>query len=56
MRLGQARGDYIEVTRGLEPGETVASSGVFKLRAGATVIVDNDLAPDVSLDPLPPES
>jgi membrane fusion protein (multidrug efflux system) len=56
VRLGQERGDYIEITQGLEPGETVVSSGVFKLRSGTRVVIDNTLAPEASLDPRPSES
>jgi membrane fusion protein (multidrug efflux system) len=56
VRLGQERGDYIEITQGLEPGENVVSSGVFKLRSGTRVVIDNTLAPEASLDPRPSES
>lgn len=56
VRLGQARGDFIEITQGLKPGETVVTSGVFKLRSGARVVIDNALAPKASLDPQPSES
>ncbi|MDJ0740583.1 MAG: efflux RND transporter periplasmic adaptor subunit [Gammaproteobacteria bacterium] len=56
VRLGEARGDYVDVTDGLEPGETVVTSGVFKLRGGAKVIIDNTLAPAARLDPRPADS
>ena len=56
VRLGQARGDFIEVTEGLKPGDIVVSSGVFKLSGGANVVIDNTLAPKASLDPHPRES
>ncbi len=56
VRLGQERGDYIEITQGLEPGETVVTSGVFKLRSGTRVVIDNTLAPEASLDPHPSDS
>lgn len=56
VRLGQTRGDFIEITDGLEPGETVVTSGVFKLRSEAKVVIDNSLAPEASLDPHPSES
>jgi membrane fusion protein (multidrug efflux system) len=56
VRLGQARGDFIEITEGLQPGETVVTSGVFKLRGGAPVIIDNSLAPDARLAPRPDNS
>jgi membrane fusion protein (multidrug efflux system) len=56
VRLGQMRGDFIEVTEGLKPNEVVVDSGVFKLRGGAKVVIDNSLAPKASLDPHPHES
>lgn len=56
VQLGQSRGDFIEIIKGLKPGETVVTSGVFKLRAGSKVVIDNSLAPKPSLDPRPDES
>ena len=53
VRLGEKRGDFIAVTSGLKAGETVVSTGVFKLRNGQTVIVDNRLAPEFKLKPKP---
>jgi membrane fusion protein (multidrug efflux system) len=53
VRIGEQRGDYIEVQDGLEAGQTVVSTGVFKLRNGITVVVDNSLAPDFQLTPEP---
>jgi len=56
VQLGEARGDFTEITKGLKPGETVVTSGVFKLSAGTQVVIDNTLAPKASLDPQPDES
>lgn len=56
VRLGTKRGDFVAVTSGLKPGETVVSTGVFKLRNGGAVVVDNSLAPATSLTPTPVES
>ncbi len=53
VRLGERRGDLVAVTSGLAAGETVVSSGAFKLRNGAAVVVRNDLAPDARLSPQP---
>lgn len=53
VRLGVKRGDFVAVTEGLREGETVVSTGVFKLRNGQTVVVDNKLAPDFRETPLP---
>ncbi len=53
VRLGERRGDFVEVQSGVEPGETVVSSGAFKLRNGMAVVVNNALAPRAELDPKP---
>jgi membrane fusion protein (multidrug efflux system) len=52
-RLGEHRGDLVAVVSGLEAGETIVSSGAFKLRNGAAVVVKNDLAPSSELAPKP---
>ena len=52
VRLGKRRGDYVVVTKGLSAGEEVASAGVFKLRNGAPVIINNDVVPELSLYPV----
>jgi membrane fusion protein (multidrug efflux system) len=56
IRTGETRGDFVAVTEGLKPGEQVASTGVFKLRNGASVVIDNTMAPNPQLHPTPPNS
>lgn len=56
VRLGERRGDFIAVVSGLKPGDTVVSSGVFKLRNGQGVVVNNSLKPGYRLDPKPENS
>jgi len=56
VRLGERRGDFIAVVSGLENGATVASTGVFKLRNGQPVVIDNALNPEFSLNPKPDNS
>ena len=53
VRLGVKRGDYVAVTNGLKEGDTVVSTGVFKLRNGQSVVIDNSLAPDFQKAPTP---
>ena len=53
VRLGERRGDLVAVVSGLTAGETVVSSGAFKLRNGAAVVVRNDFAPSAELAPKP---
>lgn len=56
VTLGQRRGDYVAVTKGVQVGQTVVSTGVFKYRNGQSVIVDNSLAPEFELQPSPENS
>ncbi len=56
VKLGPARGDQIAVTSGLQPGEEVVTSGVFKLRNGAAVQVNNKTQPGNNPAPKPEES
>ena len=51
VQLGEKRGDFVAVEKGLQPGQMVASTGVFKLRDGLEVVVDNRLSPDFKLKP-----
>lgn len=45
VKLGPSRGDQIAVLSGLQPGEEVVTSGVFKLRNGAAIQVNNAVQP-----------
>ncbi|MEW8662873.1 MAG: efflux RND transporter periplasmic adaptor subunit, partial [Candidatus Thiodiazotropha sp.] len=53
IRLGSAKGDFVAVETGLEEGESVVTSGVFKLRPKMAVVVDNSLAPEAETEPNP---
>jgi membrane fusion protein (multidrug efflux system) len=56
VKLGEARGDQIAVLAGVEPGDEVVTSGVFKLRNGAAVLVDNTVQPGNDPAPAPENS
>ena len=56
VRLGEKRGDFVAVASGLREGETIVSTGVFKLRNGQAVVVDNTLAPEFKLAPKPEDN
>jgi len=56
VRLGEARGDFVAVTEGLKAGQTIVATGVFKLRNGMSVTINNDLAPKPQLNPKPVDS
>jgi len=56
VQLGEKRGDFVALVSGLNKGETVVSTGVFKLRNDQVVVVDNALAPVFKLAPQPDDS
>jgi len=56
IRIGASRGDFVTIVSGLKEGESVATSGVFKLRSGMAATVDNTLAPNAQLAPKPDNS
>lgn len=56
IRTGETRGDFVAVTNGLKAGDQVAGTGVFKLRNGASVVIDNKLAPNPQENPKPPNT
>ena len=51
VRLGASQGDFISVEQGLDIGDRVVSSGLFKLFNGQSVVIDNSLAPTFELNP-----
>jgi len=53
VRLGEKRGDYVAVLSGIETADQVVSNGVFKLRNGIPVVVDNSQAPAFDKAPKP---
>lgn len=52
IKLGESRGDFVVVKKGLKQGEVIASTGVFKLNNGANIIVNNSVLPDFRIEPL----
>jgi membrane fusion protein (multidrug efflux system) len=56
IRTGRTEGDFVAVTEGLQPGETVVSAGAFKLRNGSSIEVNNDMAPRPERAPRPQDS
>ncbi|WP_188150812.1 efflux RND transporter periplasmic adaptor subunit [Teredinibacter waterburyi] len=51
VRLGKARGDFVSVEAGINEGDQVVSSGVFKLQNGAAVSINNSAMPEFSANP-----
>jgi membrane fusion protein (multidrug efflux system) len=56
VKLGGSRGDQVAVSSGVKPGEEVVTSGVFKLRNGAAITVNNEVQPANSPTPQPEDS
>jgi membrane fusion protein (multidrug efflux system) len=56
IRTGETRGDFIAVTEGLKEGDQIVSTGVFKLRNGMNVVIDNTHAPKPEQAPKPADT
>jgi membrane fusion protein (multidrug efflux system) len=56
VKVGAGRGDQISVLSGLKGGEEVVTSGAFKLRNGAAILVNNKVRPSNSAKPKPENS
>jgi membrane fusion protein, multidrug efflux system len=56
VKLGGARGDQIAVVSGIKAGDEIVTSGVFKLRNGAAVLVNNTVRPGNNPAPKPEDS
>lgn len=53
VKVGPTRGDQVGIVSGVNPGDEVVTSGVFKLRNGAAVLVNNTVTPANSPQPKP---
>jgi membrane fusion protein (multidrug efflux system) len=53
VKLGASRGDLIAIAEGLKAGEVVVTSGVFKLRNGVPIQINNTATPGASSSPKP---
>jgi membrane fusion protein, multidrug efflux system len=51
VRLGEERGDFVEVLEGVKAGEELVVSGAFKLRSGAKITINNKNKPEPELAP-----
>jgi len=56
VKLEGSRGDQVAVISGVNPGDEIVSSGVFKLRNGAAVQVNNKVQPGNNPAPKPEDS
>lgn len=55
VRLGEARGDFIEITEGLEGNEKIVGAGAFKLKDGDPVNLSDRGTLEPELSPTPAE-
>jgi membrane fusion protein (multidrug efflux system) len=53
VKLGGTRGDQVAVVSGVNPNDEVVTSGLFKLRNGAAVLVNNTVQPGNNPAPKP---
>jgi len=56
VKVSGSRGDQVGIVSGVSPGDEVVTSGVFKLRNGAPVQVNNTVQPSNSPAPKPEDS
>jgi membrane fusion protein (multidrug efflux system) len=56
VKLGGSRGDQVAILEGVNAGDEVVTSGVFKLRNGAAVQINNKVQPSNSRTPRPGDS
>jgi len=56
VQLGERRGDFVAVTKGLQANQRVVSEGVFKLRNGAAIVTNEEGKITPELNPQPNNS
>lgn len=53
VRLGQRRGDFVELLSGLEPGQQVVQAGAFKLSNRDPIVLSDEATAEPKLHPTP---
>jgi membrane fusion protein (multidrug efflux system) len=56
VKVQGSRGDQVGIVAGIKPGEQIVTSGVFKLRNGAAVAVNNTVQPGDNPAPKPEDN
>ncbi len=56
IRTGRRQGDFVSVQSGLKAGDRIVSVGMFKLRNGKNIVINNEIVPDTKLAPKPSNS
>ncbi len=55
VTLGARRGDQVAVLKGLDPGQTVVTSGLMKLKNDTPLVINNSVQPSNNPNPTPQE-
>ncbi len=53
VKVGEARGDFVAILDGVQAGHEIVSAGAFKLRNGASVVVNNSVGIKPEVAPRP---
>ena len=56
VKVDGTRGDQVAVVSGVDPGDEVVSAGVFRLRTGAPIQVNNTVTPGNNPSPKPEDN
>jgi membrane fusion protein, multidrug efflux system len=56
VRLGRAKGDFVEIVEGIKVGDKVASAGAFRLNNGQLVTISDLPVPEFSTTPKPKDN
>ena len=56
VKIEGSRGDQVAIISGLNPGDEIVSSGVFRLRNGAPIQINNTVKPENNPSPKPEDS
>jgi membrane fusion protein (multidrug efflux system) len=56
VKVEGSRGDQVAVASGIKPGDEIITSGAFKLRNGAAVLVNNKVQPANNPAPHPEDN
>lgn len=51
VTLGEMRGNLVEVLSGVKAGDRIVTSGVFKLRPGAGILINDQAGPSTEVSP-----
>ena len=56
VRLGESRGDFVQILEGVKAGDEIVTSGAFKLYNGQSVTKTDSATPEYSKNPTPTDA